>query len=251
MKLYHYALFFFLICIGFFLTAHITTIVKLREEANEKTEYDCLVSAVNAATDAVFSGNNAEVTKAALVQAEEVFFRTLEVLWYGTADGTAEETLRKRIPCIVVFSEDGYYRYAFEQENGYGWSELVPYDNGEVPACFFEETEELLSVYHDISYTSPKRYRVEQAEKGIWEQEISPPCVFAIYAPVHTKLLKGGSGFVYAASGYERNAYYVTADNYCHLASCEEYKRENAIACYSTQKESAEAGAMPCEKCLR
>ncbi len=251
MKLYHYALFFALVCVSFFMMAHVALVLKMQEESNRKTEYDCLVAAVDAVVDVVFEGEDYNVTEADLVRAEEVFFQTLEVLWYGTTDRTTWEELRMRIPCIVVFAGDGYYRYRFEKETEYRWAEMVPYEQGNIPACFFEETEELLVEYHDIRYASSRKYRIEQAEKGIWEQEISPPCVLAIYAPVHSELSRYGGGFVYAASGCRQTAYYVTEDKCCHLSSCEEYKNRPVIACYSTQKESAEAGAMPCEKCLR
>ena len=251
MKLYHYALFFVLICIGFFMTAHIALVLKMQEEGNRKTEYDCLVAAVDAVVDVVFAGDEQSVTNVDLIQAEEIFFQTLEVLWFGTVDGTAREHLKMRVPCIVVFAKEGYYRYCIESEKGYGWSEMIPYEHGNVPASFFEETEKILAEYHDMRYTSSRKYRMEQAEKGVWEQEISPLCVFAIYAPVHSELLTEGNGFVYAASDYRQTAYYVTEDNRCHLPSCTEYKSGNVIACYSTQKESAEAGAIPCERCMR
>lgn len=251
MKLYHYALFFAVLCIGFFMTAHVALVLKMQEESNKKTEYDCLVAAVDAMVEVVFEGDKHHVTKADLVQAEDAFFRTLEVLWYGTSDCTTWEELRKRIPCIVVFAGDGYHRYCFEKEYGYGWSEFVPYDHGEIPASFFDETEELLTEYHDIRYNSSHRYRIEHAEMGIWEKEISPMCVIAIYAPVHSELSRDGNGFLYAASEYRQTAYYVTEDNRYHLPSCAEYKERTVIGCYSTQKESAAAGAMPCERCMR
>lgn len=251
MKLYHYALFFALVCIGFFLTAHITLVLKLQEESNRESEYDCLVAAVDAAVDAVFSGMEHDVTREDLLRGEEAFFHTLEVLWYGTTDRTGRASLRMRVPCIVVFLEGGYYRYCFEKEKGYDWSELIPYEQGKIPKRFFEETEELLTRYHDINYTANRIYRLEQAEEGIWEQKITPSCVFAIYAPVHSDLRDGGNGFLYAASNYQQIAYYVTEDNRCHLPSCAAYKEGETIACYSTQKGSAEAGAMPCEECLR
>jgi len=251
MKLYHYALFFALVCFGFFMTAYITLVLKMQDESNKKTEYDCLVAAVEAAADVVFEGNGGCLTEFDLAQAEEAFFRTLEVLLYGTADRTVQDSLKRRVPCIVVFSEDGYYRYCFEKENGYGWSEMVPYEQGKVPRCFFEETEKLLAEYHEIRYKSSRRYRIEQAERGVWEQEISPPCVFAVYAPVHFELSTDGRGFVYAASGHRQSVYYVTEDNRCHLPFCDGYKAGKVIACYASQKEGAEAGAMPCEECLR
>ena len=251
MKFYHYALFFVVICIGFFMTAHITTVLKLQEECVRKTEYDCLVSAVNAAVDVVYSGSDARVTEADLVRAEEVFFQTLEVLWYGTTDRTTWGELRTRIPCIVVFAEDGYYRYCFEKEKGYMWSEMVPYEQGRIPTRFFEETEKLLADYHNAGYTPSGKYRVEQAEEGIWEREIAPLCVFAIYAPIRSKLSNDRNGFMYAASIYQQIAYYVTADNRCHLPFCKEYTAGKLIGCYATQKESAEAGAIPCERCMR
>lgn len=251
MKMYHYALFFAVICIGFFLSAHIATIMKVKEKCNEKTEYDCLVSAVNATVNTVFAGNDESITRIDLERAEEVFFQTLEVLWFGTTDGTRREELRMRIPCIAVFAEDGYYCYCFKKELGYGWSEFVPYENGKIPAGFFEETEKLLTEYHDTEYTAFRNYRVEQAGEGIWEREISPLCVFAIYAPVHSGWLSDGNGFLYAASKYQQLSYFVTEDNRCHLPFCEAYKEGNVIACYSSQKESAEDGAIPCEICMK
>ena len=251
MKLYHYALFFALVCVCFFITAHIALRVKMQEESVRKTEYDCLVAAVDAAVGVVFDEGERSVTKFDLKQAEDVFFQTLEVLWFGTTDRTSKELVKARVPCIVVFSEEGYYLYCFEKENGYGWSEVVPYEQGEIPICFFDDTEKILTEYHDIHYKSLRKYRMEQVEKGIWEQELSPPCVFAVYAPVNFDLSKEGRGFVYAASDYCRMSYYVTIDNRCHLPFCTEYINGEVIACYSTQKESAEAGAMPCEKCMR
>lgn len=250
MKLYHYALFFVLVCIGFFMTAHIELSMKMQEESNRKTEYECLVAAVDAVADVVFAGGEYSITKTDLAMAEEVFFQTLEMLWYGTVNQMSRETLEKRVPCLVVFDEAGYFQYCFEKGKGYGWSEMVPYEQGKVPAAFFTETEAILSEYHNISYTPYYKYRIEQAQKGIWEQEISPPCVFAIYAPIHSGVSEAGHGFVYAASAYRQIAFYVTEDNCCHLSHCEEYKKEKVIACYSTQKESAEAGAVPCERCL-
>lgn len=250
MKFYHYALFFALICVGFFLTAQIVLKCKMQEESNRKTEYDCLVAAVDAVVEVVFSANENDVTKVDLLQAEEVFFQTLEVLWYGTVDRSAWESLKMRVPCLVIFDREGYYRYCFEEGKGYGWSEQVPYEKGKVPARFFEETEALLEEYHDIRYMSSCKYRIEQAEEGVWEREISPPCVFAIYAPMHSGLVNDGSGFVYAASNYQQVAYYVTEDNYCHFSSCPECKEDNVVACYFSQKASAEAGAMPCMQCM-
>lgn len=251
MKLYHYALFFVLICIGFFTTAHIVLVLKMQEESVRKTEYDCLVSAMNAAVEEVFSGSDTSVTTAELMRVEEVFFQTLEVLWYGTTDCTTWEELRMRIPCIVVFAEDGYYRYCFEKEKGYVWSEMTPYEQGRIPTRFFEETEKLLADYHNAGYTSSGKYRVEQAEEGIWEREIAPLCVFAIYAPIRSGLSNDRNEFVYAASSYRQVVYYVTEDNRCHLSFCEEYTAGRVIGCYATQKESAEAGAIPCERCMR
>lgn len=249
MKVYHYALFFALICFGFFVTAFITLRLRMREESNRKTEYECLVAAVDSAVDRVFSGSN-DVSALDLQQAEEAFFRTLEIMWSGTAGHIGWEDFRRRVPCIVVFLDDGYYRYCRESDAGYGWSEFIPYEQGEIPLRFFEETEQLLKEYHDTEYSSASEYRVVQAEGGIWEREISPPCVFAIYAPVHSGMFQGGNGFLYAASKYQQLAYYVTEDMICHLSFCEAYRDGTVIGCYASQKESAMAGAVPCEKCL-
>lgn len=251
MKLYHYALFFVLICSGFFLSAYIVTVLKMQEESVRKTEYDCLVAAVNATAATVFQGDGGNVTETDLARAEDVFFQTLEVLWFGSADCSRLEELRKKIPCMVVFAKDGYYRYCFAKESGYGWSEKVSYEEGEIPEMFFEETEVLLAGYHDTEHAVNRNYRVEQAEEGVWERELSPMCVFVVYAPWHSGLSNTENVFLYAASRYQPVAYYVTEDNRCHLPFCEEYINGQVIACYATQKESAEDGAMPCEKCMR
>lgn len=251
MKLHHFSMLFAVIAIGFFVTAQTALVTKMQREGRKKTEYDCLVSAVDATVETVFHGMDNTVSPVTLRQAEEVFFQTLSVLRAGTADRAAWEAVRERVPCLVVFEERGYYKYSLCGEEGYGWSELVLYDWGELPKMFFEETEELLEQYHNLQYRSDKSYRMEQAGQGIWEQCITPPCVFAIYAPESIGLPEDITGFLYAASGREYEAYYVTEDNYCHLPFCEAYTEENVIARYATQRESAEDGALPCEHCLK
>lgn len=251
MKLHHFALVLAVIITGFFVTAQINLFAKMQEEEIRRTEYDCLVAAVNAATDAAFAGAENRVTKAGLLQAEEVFFQTLAVLHDGIADKVTWETWKERVPCLVLFEERGYYLNCFVPGKGYEWSELMRYEDGKIPQSFFEETEALLARYHSLSYASSKKYRVEQAGKGVWEQSISPPCVFAIYAPLSPEVSEEWGSFLYASSGRVRSAYYVTADGYCHLPFCEAYKTGTVVARYATQKESAEDGAVPCAECLK
>jgi len=251
MKLHHFALFFAVIAVGFFVTAQIKLVEELQEESREKTEYDCLVAAVNAAVETVFTGADIRVTKTNLIQAEEAFFQTLAVLRMGSTETHVWEAFRETVPCLVVFEEDGYYRYGFVQGKGYAWSERIPYERGEIPQTFFSETEELLSAYHALNRETSGKYRVEQAGEGIWERSIEPPCVFAVYAPQTTGAADEQNGFLYAASGRRETAYYVTEDNYCHLEFCERYQNGTVVARYATQKESAEDGAMPCEECLK
>lgn len=251
MKMHHFALFFILIAGGFFVTAQTLQVTKMQRESIKKTEYDCLVAAVNATVETVFSGTDNIVTKEELDRAEEVFFQTLSVVRDGATDRAAWIALRERVPCLAVFEERGYYLYFLDYERGYGWTDLVQYEEGKIPQCFFEETEELLRQYHNLQYQSRKHYRMVQTEEGIWEQSIEPPCVFAIYAPASMKLPEDFAEFLYAASGRRYGTYYVTEDNYCHLPLCEECKTKQIVARYATQKESAEDGAIPCGECLK
>lgn len=251
MKLHQVALAFVIVAVGFFVTAQIGFVTKMQEENRRKTEYDCLVSAVNAAAEVAFFGGTANLTGEQLLQTEEVFFQTLGVLWEGTTDLATGNGWRQQVPCLVVFEEKGYYLYRFMPGAGYGWSELVSYENGQIPECFFTDTEALLGQYHSLQYTSSKKYRMEQAGKGIWEQSITPPCAFAIYAPKSFGLVGEWDGFLYAASGSGETAYYVTEDNYCHLPFCEYCKTRPVVGRYTTQKESAEDGAIPCVYCMK
>lgn len=116
----------------------------------------------------------------------------------------------------------------------------------------FSETEELLSRYHALHTASAKRYRVEKAGTGVWEQSLSRACVFAVYAPKLPEAAgKKQDVFLYAAAQRVREAYFVTEDNYCHLPSCSRCEKEKVVARYATQKESAQDGAIPCASCLK
>lgn len=251
MKLHQAALAFVIVGAGFIVTAQISLVTKMQEENKRKTEYDCLVSAVNAAVEVAFSGGTDGLTGEQLLQTEEVFFQTLGVLWEGTTDLATGNVWRQQVPCLVLFEENGYYMYHFMPGTGYGWSELVSYENGQIPERFFSDTEALLGQYHSLQYVSSKKYRMERAGKGIWEQSITPPCVFAIYAPKTIGRVGECDGFLYAASGSRETAYYVTEDNYCHLPFCEYCKTGPVVARYTTQKESAEDGAIPCAYCMK
>ncbi len=251
MKLYHFALFFVVIASGFFVTAQTMLISKMQKESVRKMEYDCLVAAVNAVVEVAFSGAESTVSEAGLAQAEEVFFQTLSVLHEGATDKATWEAWKSYIPCLIIFEGRGYYVYRFVTGKGYQWSELQTYENGQIPEHFFTETEELVQQYHCLQYRSDKTYRMEKAGKGIWEQSIIPPCVLAIYAPKMSLFTEEDDGFLYAASGRVREAYFVTEDNYCHLAFCEKSKTDKIVARYATQRESAEDGAVPCEDCMK
>lgn len=251
MKLYHFALVFFVIVMGFVVTAQIVLVRKMQKESTKRTEYDCLVSAVNAAVDVVFQGNDNTVTEAGLIQAEEVFFQTLAVLHEGATDKIAWKKWRRYVPCLIVFEENGYYRYCCGPEGKYGWSELIPYKAGKLPESFFAETERLLEEYQERFFHSSGKYRLEQAGKGIWEQNIVPPCVFAIYAPYLNLAIEEYGEYLYAASGSSVDVFYVTDDGYSHLVFCDECRKRKIVARYNSQKESAKAGAQPCEYCLK
>ena len=251
MKSYHFALAFCVIAIGFMVSAQTILVKRMREEHIKRTEYDCLVAAVDATVDVVFTGRGDTVTEARLLQAEEVFFQTLAVLHEGITDRATWEGWRQYVPCLVVFATNGYYRYSYEPEKGYQWSKLLSYNVGELPEQFFSETANLLQEYHGKRLRSSKKYRVEKAEKGVWEQSIMPPCVFAVYAPCMSPGTEEDGEFLYAASGRSVDVFYVTEDGCCHLAFCERCKNGKIVARYSSQKESAKAGAMPCEYCLK
>ncbi|MDD6036490.1 MAG: hypothetical protein PUC30_09920 [Lachnospiraceae bacterium] len=252
MKWYHFGLFFALIAMTFFTTAQIRLITTMKNEEIRRTEYDCLVAATNAAVAAAFTGAENRITKAGLIQAEEAFFQTLAVLHDGIPDAAGRAAWKQYVPCLVVFDEEGYYRYCYVSGQGYVWSELTPYQSGEIQESFFSETEEILSQYHSVHYTSAKKYRMEKAERGVWEQGLSKACVFALYAPKMSGLGKHEQEYIlYAAAHRVKEAYPVTEDNYCHLSSCEQCIKQEVIARYASQKESAKAGAIPCESCMR
>lgn len=223
----------------------------MKDEDERKTAYECLVCAVNSAAEVAFSGAENKVTEAGLKLAEEVFFQTLAVLWDGSTDEATRMIWRERVPCLVVFSENGYYWYGIHPGKGYEWSKPVLYENGRIPESFYEETELLLQQYHNLQYKSDKKYLMKPADKGIWDNCLKPPCVFAVCAPKSIGLTNKGNSFLYAASGKRTEAYYVTEDNHCHLPYCEKYNNEEVVARYVTQKESAEAGALPCEYCMK
>lgn len=175
----------------------------------------------------------------------------MTVLQEGATDRAAWEAKRVQVPCLAVFEERGYYVYRNMPERGYGWSELYPYEDGQIPEHFFEDTEEVLKQYHSENSTIIGNYRMEAAEKGVWEQSLVLPCVFAIYAQENMYRTETGGRFLYAASGQAETGYPVTEDNYCHVPYCERCKSGTVVAWYATQKESAEDGAMPCEECMR
>lgn len=252
MKLYHFALLFLLIAGGMFVTAQVRLVEKMQKETARRTEYGCLVAAVNAVTEEVFDSETKQVSQSGLRQAELLFFQTLGVLHDGTTDVTAWESLKGQIPCLVVFDADGYYVYCYVPEEGYIWSEEFCYEEGVIPEGFFRETEALLEDYLKRNGVVSKKYRMEPAGESVWEQSLEPPCVFAIYAPPYTKRNAGYAGtFLYAATGVGRIAYYVTEDSVCHYSDCEEVGRKKVVGYYAVQKDSAKAGAVPCEKCMK
>ena len=251
MKLYHFALFFVVIAIGFFMTAQIKRLDKMQEEGKKENEYDCLVAAVNAAVEVAFPDGDDLVSSAELIQTEEVFFQTLGVLFEGSTDKVAGEAMRQKIPCLLIADKETCYLYSLQSEFGYRWTRYPFEKEKGIPDEFFDKLAAVIVQYHNVHRSSGKTYRMEKAGKGIWEQNIAPPCVFAVYAPENSGLTKETGSFLYAASGKEQIVYYVTEDRKYHLPFCEEYKKKGAIACYSSQRESAEDGAFPCEHCLK
>lgn len=252
MKLYHFALFFIIIAGGLFITARIQLMTKMQSESIKKSEYGCLVEAVNAVTEVVFDEGTRQVSQRKLEEAKEVFFQTMGVIHDGTADVTAWEIWKERIPCLVIFDEEGYYVYRYVPGDGYGWTVKTLDEDGDIPDCFFRETEEVLAEYLRQHGGCTKNYRMEPSGNSVWEQSLEPPCVFALYAPpVVNRLSAGHPTLLYAATGIGDTGYYVTEDNYCHYAFCECVGQKTVVAYYVTQKESAQDGAMPCESCMK
>ena len=199
--MYHFGLIFAVAAIGFFVTMQTRFVIKQSYVEREKTEYDVLVAAVDAMVDVVFAGGENVVTEERLFYGEEVFFQTMAVLQEGATDREAQEAKRAQVPCLAVFEERGYYVYCRTPEKGYGWSTLHLYEDGQIPERFFSETEELLRRYHSENSTIVGAYRMETAGKGVWEQSLVPPCVFAVYAQENLYRAETGGRFLYAASG--------------------------------------------------
>lgn len=252
MKFYHFGIAFCVFSMGIFFLSQMSLITTVTREEIKRTEYECLVSAVNAAIDVVFDGERSIVTEGSLKQAEDVFFQTLSVLHDGVSESLESFKWREYVPCLVVFDENGYYRFGKTSESDYGWSERKAYENGEIPNSFFEETKKILSEYHNGHNFSFGSYHMEAAEEGIWERSLTKACVFAVFAPpIPERLTKTEGIYLCAATGREKQAYYVTEDNYCHMPFCPRCKEVQVIAWYKSQKESAMDGAMPCEICLK
>lgn len=250
--MYHFGLIFAVVAIGFIVTMQTRFVIRQSNTEREKTEYDVLVAAADAMVDVVFAGGKTIVTEERLSYGEEVFFQTMAVLQEGATDREAREAKRAQVPCLAVFEERGYYVYCRMPEKGYGWSGLHLYEDGRIPKHFFSESEELLKMYHSENSKIVGSYRMESAGKGVWEQSLTPPCVFVVYAQESMYRAEEAEGrFLYAASGQTVTSYLVTEDNYCHVPYCERCKTGNVVAWYATQKESAEDGAMPCEECMR
>lgn len=253
MKWYQFGLIFVVIAFSFFMMSQMQLVMRMKEETERRTEYDCLTAAVNAAAEAVFTGAENRVTTAGLLQAEEVFFQTLSILHDGLTDEAGKEVIRKRVPCLVIFDESGYYQYGNTEKGDYAWSVCVPYQEGEILEEFYTEVEEKLWKYQSRYNAKRTTYRMKAAVKGVWEEGLSKGCVFAIYVPdaAESDLAKTKITFLYAASSRKKEAYLVTEDNYCHLPSCECIRNQTVTAWYATQKKSAEDGAIPCPMCMQ
>lgn len=250
MKLYHFGILFAIIATGFFMTAQMSFLTKLQQEEWEKMQYDVLVAAINASAEEAFQGAEPVVTETGLNRVEKVFFQTLAVLFCGKTDRASQKEQREQVPCLVVFDTRGYYVYSKHPESGYGWSECCSYEDGKIPEQFFMEAEVLLQQYQNVGSKNKRRYRMEQAGHGVWEQSLIPPCVFAVYVPNYPGNTEDNV-FLYAASGRSESVFYVTEDKYCHVPYCTECKEESIVAWYGSQKESTEDGAIPCERCLK
>ena len=251
MKLYHFGLLFFAVFLSFFVTYQAMSVRKMQRLEQEKTEYDVLVASVNAMAEVLFTNGRDTVSPNLLDYGAEVFFQTMGVLQEGNTDRATREKISALVPCLVVFSKDGYYRYGRMPGVGYGWSDMVSYTDGKIPEQFYKDTEEQLEQYHYETTKASNNLRVEQATEGVWEQCLTPMCVFAVYAPEVSAFSEETCRFLYAATGYAEQEYWVTEDNYCHIPSCEKCKEGMVVAWYGTQKESAEEGAVPCEECLK
>lgn len=252
MKWYHFGLVFAVIAMGFFVMMQVRLVNSMQREELQRQEYDALVAAVNGAAEVAFGWTEETVNEEALQAVEEVFFQTLAVLHGGTPDAAECAVWREYVPVLAVFAEQGCYLFCFKKGKGHGWSELIPYEDEEIPNRFFSETETILTLYHTLHGARRGNYRMEAAEEGVWEKRLSKACVFAVYAPPLPGYGKTErEGYLYAAAERTTEVYYVTEDTYYHVPSCGECKMKNIVARYNSQKECALDGAWPCEKCLK
>lgn len=251
MKWYHFGLIFLLVFGGLFILEQQEEITTRLWENSCQVEYDCLVAAVNAATQVYFEGKGTEAEERLLEKTAEAFFQTLSFLHEKNPDEAGRMKQKEMVPVMAVFDEEGFFLYRRESGTVYGWSARYDYlSGGEIPEEFFHMTGELIA--QNIASAGDKRkLKFSRGFEGTWEKALSPGCVFAAYVPEAVELSRNGrKNVIYAASKISKERFLVTKDMVCHLVGCEGISPEDVLTEFLSQKAAASYGATPCEFCL-
>lgn len=252
MKWYHFGLIFLIFFGGLCIIEQQEELTARILENSSTVEQDCLVAAVNAATQIYFDRKGKEGENKLLQDTERIFFQTLSFLHTKNTDETGIDVQQNMVPILAVLDEDGYYIYSMMEGNDDGWSMKMDYmENGEIPPAFFETIQN--AVMHFAEKNGKVNYlvQVQKGQAGTWEKVLSRGCVFAVYVPKMALLSeKEKNRVLYAASKMVEETYYVTSDMNCHLAFCEKLKEGNVVAEYGTVRKAAGFGAVPCPSCL-
>ncbi len=246
MKWYHFGMLFAVLFAGSVIILQTIVVQEQRMQEITRTEYDCLTAAVEAATYVAFEEAGGQLSLPVLEQTEEIFFQTLSVLRMGITDAAGRKEIERYVPCIFVFGEQSCYGYIDGT-----WEKLGESDDGILPEQFYRTAEDCVNGYLRETGSSIRKIRMEAASQGIWEKGLKKKGIFAVYVPVIYTGTKQERVLLYGAAHVADEVYLVTEDGCCHLPGCEQYKPEEITERYTTQRESAENGAIPCEWCLQ
>ena len=111
MKWYHFGLIFLLVFGGLFILEQQEEITTRLWENSCQVEYDCLVAAVNAATQVYFEGKGTEAEERLLEKTAEAFFQTLSFLHEKNPDEAGRMKQKEMVPVMAVFDEEGFFLY--------------------------------------------------------------------------------------------------------------------------------------------
>lgn len=252
MKWYHFALLFFVFFCGLIIIEQQEELAEKLWERGQTVEYDCLVAAVNAATEIYFEQKDSKEERVLLEETEEAFFQTLSFLQDKNTDVTGMMQQREHCILLAILDTDGCYFYNRQEDGFCRWTGKIMYDeNGKIPSAFFEEVKRILNEYKDAGAFETPDYMAGSALPGIWEKGLSEECVFAVYSSKSTDHFNDRrKGVLYAAAKKVTEEYPVTEDLRCHMSSCHKLKQQDVVAVFKSQKQAANYGAIPCEACL-